>query len=132
MLTQWLPMIWIYFALRKPIFFLLIQMTYFARLLPRVVTPVKRHWGWCWLFCEKIHSKLTKLNRPCIVPLNTLLSQLSFLVGLYCFCYRPPGSCTLTCLDKFMSFVSFVSSIDSACYICGDLNIHIYVPGGDG
>ena len=46
--------------------------------------------------------------------------------------YRPPGSCTLTFLDEFMSFVSFVSSIDCAFYICGDFNIHIDVLGGEG
>ena len=31
-----------------------------------------------------------------------------------------------------MSFVGFLSSINSLYYICGDINIHVDVPGGDG
>ena len=31
-----------------------------------------------------------------------------------------------------MSFVGFLSSIDSSYYICGDFNIHVDVPVGDG
>ena len=34
--------------------------------------------------------------------------------------------------DLRSNIVSFVPSIDSAYYICGDFNIHIDVPGGDG
>ena len=31
-----------------------------------------------------------------------------------------------------MSFVGFLSSIKSSYYICGDFNIHVDVPDGDG
>ena len=31
-----------------------------------------------------------------------------------------------------MSFVGYLSSIDSSHYICGDFNIHVDVPAGDG
>ena len=33
---------------------------------------------------------------------------------------------------SFMSFVGFLSPINSSCYICGDFNIHVHVPVGDG
>ena len=33
---------------------------------------------------------------------------------------------------EFMSFVGFVSSIDTAYYICGDFNFHVDIPGSDG
>ena len=44
--------------------------------------------------------------------------------------YRHPGSCTCNFLEEFMSFVGYLSSIDSSYYICGD--IHVDVPAGDG
>ena len=46
--------------------------------------------------------------------------------------YRPPGSCTCKFQEEFMSFVGFLSSITSSYYICGDFNIHVDVPVGDG
>ena len=46
--------------------------------------------------------------------------------------YRPPGSCTCNFLEEFMSFVGFLSSINSSYYIYGDFNIHVVVPVGDG
>ena len=46
--------------------------------------------------------------------------------------YRPPGSCTCNFLEEFMSFVGYLSSINSSYYICGDFNIHVDVPVGDG
>ena len=46
--------------------------------------------------------------------------------------YRPPGSCTCKFQEEFMSFVGFLSSINSSYHIFGDFNIHVYVPGGDG
>ena len=46
--------------------------------------------------------------------------------------YRPPGSCTFSFLEDFMSFVVFLSAIDHDFYICGDFNLHVDVPGGDG
>ena len=46
--------------------------------------------------------------------------------------YRPPGSCTCNFQEEFMSFVGFLSSINSAYHIVGDFNIHVDVPGGDG
>ena len=43
-------------------------------------------------------------------------------------------SLTLTCnfLEEFMSFVGYLSSINSSYYICGNFNIHVDVPVGDG
>ena len=46
--------------------------------------------------------------------------------------YRPPGSCTCNFLVEFMSFVGYLSSINSSYYICGDFNIHVDVPVSDG
>ena len=46
--------------------------------------------------------------------------------------YRPPGSCTSNFLEEFMSFVGYLSSINSSYYICGDFSIHVDVPFGDG
>ena len=46
--------------------------------------------------------------------------------------YRPPGSCTCNFQEEFMSFVGFLSSINSSCHTFGDFNIHVDVPGGDG
>ena len=46
--------------------------------------------------------------------------------------YRLPGSCTCNFLEEFMSFVDYLSSINSSYYICGDFNIHVDVPVGDG
>ena len=46
--------------------------------------------------------------------------------------YRPPGSCTCKFPEEFMSFVGFLSSINSLYYICGDFNIHVDVPVSDG
>ena len=43
--------------------------------------------------------------------------------------YRPPGSCTCNFLEEF---VGYLSSINSSYYICGDFNIHVDVPVGDG
>ena len=44
----------------------------------------------------------------------------------------PPGSCTCKFQEEFMSFVGFVSSINSSYHIFGDFNIHVDVLGGDG
>ena len=38
---------------------------------------------------------------------------------------------TSNLLEKFMSFVGFLSSINSSYYICSDFNIHVDVPVGD-
>ena len=46
--------------------------------------------------------------------------------------YHPPGSCTCNFLEEFMSFVGYLSSINSLYYICGDFNIHVDVPVGGG
>ena len=46
--------------------------------------------------------------------------------------YRPPGSCTCNFQEEFMSFVGFLSSVNSSYYICGDFNLHVDVPLGDG
>ena len=46
--------------------------------------------------------------------------------------YRPPGSCTWKFQEEFMSFVSYLSSINSSYHIFGDFNIHVDVPGRDG
>ena len=46
--------------------------------------------------------------------------------------YHPPGSCTCNLQEEFMSFVGFLSSINSSYYICGDFNIHVDDPVGDG
>ena len=50
---------------------------------------------------------------------------------LACIC-RPPGSCTCNFLEEFMSVVGYLSSNNSSYYICGDFNIHVGVPVGDG
>ena len=42
--------------------------------------------------------------------------------------YLSPGSCTCNFLEEFMSFVGYLSSINSSYYICGDFNIHVDVP----
>ena len=46
--------------------------------------------------------------------------------------YRPPGSCTCKFQEEFMSFVSYLSSINTSYHIFGDFNIHVDVPGCDG
>ena len=46
--------------------------------------------------------------------------------------YCPPGSCTCNFLEEFMSFVGYLSSIGSSYYICGNFNIHVDVPVGNG
>ena len=46
--------------------------------------------------------------------------------------YLPPGSCTYNFLEEFMSFVGYLSSINSSQYICGNFNIHVNVPVCDG
>ena len=59
------------------------------------------------------------------------------LIGLHGFSlllacvYRPPGSCACSFQEEFMSFLGFLSSINSSCYICGDPNIHLHLPVGD-
>ena len=57
-----------------------------------------------------------------------LHGHILLLVCLYC----PPGSCTCNFQEEFMSFVCFLSSINSSYHIVGDFNIHVNVPGGDG
>ena len=46
--------------------------------------------------------------------------------------YCPPGLCTCNFQEELMSFVGFLSSINSSYYICGDFNIHVDVPFDDG
>ena len=46
--------------------------------------------------------------------------------------YHSPGPCTYNFQEEFMSFVCFLSSINSSYHIVGDFNIHVHVPGGDG
>ena len=46
--------------------------------------------------------------------------------------YHPPGSYTCNFQEEFMSFVGFLSCFNSSYYICGDFNIHVDVPVGDG
>ena len=46
--------------------------------------------------------------------------------------YRPPGSCACNFQEEFMSFVGFLSSINSLYYIYGDFNIHVDLLVGDG
>ena len=46
--------------------------------------------------------------------------------------YHPPGSCTCNFQEEFISFVGFLSSINCSYYICGDFNIHVDVPVGNG
>ena len=46
--------------------------------------------------------------------------------------YSPPASCTCNFQEESMSFVGFLSSINSSYHIVGDFNIHVDVPGGDG
>ena len=57
-----------------------------------------------------------------------LHSHTLLLACVYC----PPGSCTYNFQEAFMSFVGFLSSINSSYHIFGDFNIHVDVPGGDG
>ena len=42
----------------------------------------------------------------------------------------PPGSCTSNFMEEFMSFVFFLSFINSSYHIFRDFNIHVNVPGG--
>ena len=51
---------------------------------------------------------------------------------LLAYIYHPPGCCTCNFLEEFMSFVGFLSSINSSCYTCGDFNIHVDASLGDG
>ena len=46
--------------------------------------------------------------------------------------YHPPGSCTCKFQEEFMSFVGFLSSINSSYQNFCDFNIHVDVPGGGG
>ena len=46
--------------------------------------------------------------------------------------YRSLGSCTCKFLEEFMSSVSFMASINSSYYICGDFNIRVDGQFGDG
>ena len=46
--------------------------------------------------------------------------------------YCPPGSCTCNFQEEFMASVGFLQSFLSSYYICGDFNIHVDVPVGDG
>ena len=56
-------------------------------------------------------------------------SQCSFLLAcIYC----PPGPCTVAFLEEFMTFIGYLSSTDSRYYMCGDFNVHVDIPGGDG
>ena len=41
--------------------------------------------------------------------------------------YHPLGPCSSIFLDKFKSFVCFLSSVDGNYFICGDFNIHVDV-----
>ena len=53
--------------------------------------------------------------------------------GLTVACvYRPPGPCTVTFMEDFMSFVGFLSSVDTRFCILGDFNMHVDVPEGVG
>ena len=45
--------------------------------------------------------------------------------------YRPPGPCSSISLDKFKSFVCFLSYVDRNYFICGDFNRHVDVPCTD-
>ena len=71
-------------------------------------------------------------------PYRVLLSGMVVSLGLHdrslflACVYRPPGSCTCKFQEEFMSFVGFLSSINSPYHIFGDFNIHVDVPGGDG
>ena len=53
--------------------------------------------------------------------------QTLLLPSIYC----PPGLYSFMFLDEFMSFVSFLSSVDCKYFICGDFNIHVDVPCTD-
>ena len=39
--------------------------------------------------------------------------------------YRTPGSCSSACLDDFLFFCGFLSSLTSSFIICGDFNVHV-------
>ena len=45
--------------------------------------------------------------------------------------YSPPVSCTCNFQEEFMSFVGFLSSVNSSYHIFGDFNIQVDVPGDD-
>ena len=46
--------------------------------------------------------------------------------------YCPPGPGTVTFMENLMSFVGFLSSVDSRFCILGNFHIHVEVPEGDG
>ena len=62
-----------------------------------------------------------------IVMSVSVSSRTLLQASIYC----PPGLCSSIFLDKFMSFVCFLSSVDCNYFICGDFNIHINVPCTD-
>ena len=74
------------------------------------------------------------IETPCYQSFENIVVSIGLhghSVLLACI-YRPPGSCTCNFLEEFMSFVGYLSSINSSYYICGDFNIHVDVPVGDG
>ena len=102
-----------------------------------------------FIFPHKPHSSgigggvgffIRSSNRPHIIesPLNQSFENMVVSIRLHgrslllASIYRPPGSCTCNFLEEFMSFVVHLSSINSSYYICGNFNIHVDLPVGDG
>ena len=70
-----------------------------------------------------VYSSFEKIVVAIVLPRCTLL---------FACVYHPPGSCTCNFVEELISFVGFLSSINCVYYICGDFNIHVDVPVGDG
>ena len=90
--------------------------------------------GGCVVFFIRSCYSLHKMESPFYQSFENMVVFLG-LHGhslLLACVYRPPGSCTCKFQEEFMSFVSFLSSINSSYHIFGDFNIHVDVPGGDG
>ena len=45
--------------------------------------------------------------------------------------YHPPGSCSESFLDQFLSLLEYLSSVSHSFLICGDFNIHVDTSSND-
>ena len=104
---------------------------------PDVIFP---HWshpsgiggGVCFLISSSY--RLDKIESPFYQSFENIVVSIGLHgCSLFLACiYGLPASCTCNFQEEFMSFVGFLSSINSSYYICGDFNIHVDVPVGDG
>ena len=75
------------------------------------------------------HTNIARWIPQIIIPSKIVISiSVSCRILLLASIYRPPGPCSSNFLEEFMSFVSFLSSVDCNYFICGDFNIQSDVP----